>query len=154
MNKTLLSLIIIAAGIVGCNTAPENTAKKSDSITASIPVTPEADTTRNKLLFNFLATGNEPFWSLEIRSDSTMIFKTPDGIEIITPVNINTQAIKEGMMQYTGTHENETLIVQVTKLECIDNMSGQKSDYQVTVDVQQKQDKASRIYNGCGRYKK
>ena len=46
------------------------------------------------------------------------------------------------------------IIVQLGLHECINDMSGKKSDYTVIVDVKKKADKIYTSYKGCGYYLK
>lgn len=100
----------------------------------------------------FLASGNEPFWSLEINFDSEMTFKIPDGYTISVPVPEVVKAMDANVVRYAATTEKGTLTVQIQKMECINDMSGEKMDFQVTVDTKQHADKDLKIFKGCGCY--
>ncbi len=110
---------------------------------------------RHEMLSNgvdFTASGNEPFWSLEIDFDKYMHFKTPGGFEIITPVPEGVRAMDANVTRYAARTERGLLTVQIAKQECINDMSGKKSDYNVTVDVKTNTDKNYKTYKGCGNY--
>lgn len=71
---------------------------------------------------DFIATGNEPFWSLEIDFEKTMHFKMVGGFEITTPAVEGVKAMDANVIRYHANTEKSTLIVQVQKLECINDM--------------------------------
>lgn len=101
---------------------------------------------------DFLATGNEPFWSLEIDFEKTMHFKMVGGFEITTPAVEGVKAMDANVIRYHANTEKGTLIVQVQKLECINDMSGEKLDYTVTINTKNNTDKGYATYKGCGQY--
>lgn len=101
---------------------------------------------------DFMASGTEPFWSLEIDFDKQMNFKTVAGPELTTPVPEGVKAMDANVTRYRAVTEAGELIVQLHHLECTNSMSGQKSDYTVTVDVKSGADTAYTTYKGCGTY--
>lgn len=101
---------------------------------------------------DFVATGNEPFWSLEMDLEKSMHFKSIEGFEIITPVPTPVKAMYSDVSRYHAETEQGTLTVQIGKLECINDMSGERSDYTVTISTKNKTDKDYKTYKGCGRY--
>jgi uncharacterized membrane protein len=101
---------------------------------------------------DFFATGNEPFWSFEMDIERSMHFKLMDGFEIITPVPEPAKGMDANVIRYHAETEQGTLTVQLAKLECINDMSGERSDYTVTVSTKSKSDKHHKTYKGCGRY--
>lgn len=101
---------------------------------------------------DFMASGNEPFWSLQIDFEKAMHFKTVSGFEIVTPAVEGVKAMDANVIRYHAKTEKGTLTVQIQKLECINEMSGEKLDYTVTVDTKNNTDKDYAIYKGCGRY--
>jgi uncharacterized membrane protein len=101
---------------------------------------------------DFTASGNEPFWSLEIDFDKSMHFKTVSGFEITTPVPEGVRAMDVNVTRYAAQTEQGLLTVQISQQECINDMSGKKSDYNVTVDVKTNTDKNYKTYKGCGNY--
>ena len=101
---------------------------------------------------DFIATGNEPFWRLEIDFDKDMHFKMLDGFEITTAVGEEIKAMDANVIRYSSSNEKGTLTVQIQKLACINDMSGEKLGYTVTIDTKGKADKNYRTYKGCGQY--
>lgn len=94
------------------------------------------------------ATGNEPFWMLEVKNDS-IHFKLMSGFEfneILPAPAINT----EDSLQYNFKSGPATVSVLFQNKECVDNMSGFKSPFTVSVDLAGSDN--TQHYNGCGDY--
>lgn len=101
---------------------------------------------------DFLATGNEPFWSIEIDFDKYMHFKIPGGIDITTPAVEGARAADADIMRYRAVTEKAELIVQIRRMECVNDMSGEKLACSVTIDVKANNENGYTTYKGCGRY--
>ena len=146
-------LVIFFGGCVVPLKTSNNIIKK-DSTVANNPLALQPDKFKTKFDqgIDFIASGNEPFWSLEIDFDKSMHFKMPDGFEIKTPAVEGVKAMDANVTRYAGKTEQGLLIVQIQKLECINDMSGEKLDYTVTVDIKNNTDKDYSTYKGCGRY--
>ncbi len=127
---------------------------KKDSIIAnnSLALQPDKFRTKFEQGIDFIASGNELFWILEIDFDKSMHFKMPDGFEIHTPAVEGVKAMDANVTRYNASTEKGTLTVQIQKLECINDMSGEKLGYTVTIDTKNKTDKEYRTYKGCGQY--
>ncbi|PVW14584.1 copper resistance protein NlpE N-terminal domain-containing protein [Marixanthomonas spongiae] len=103
--------------------------------------------------YGFKATGNEPFWNLEIDfANKKMKFQTMEGDSIVTPLNKPVKPQDIDAVSYRAQTENGTLNVMITRDECTDSMSGEKSGYTVRASVQMG-DGDMNDYNGCGDYK-
>ncbi len=101
----------------------------------------------------FKATGNEPFWHLEIDfANKKMKFKTMEGDSIVTPLPKLVKPQDIDAVSYRAQTESGALNVMIIRDECIDSMSGKKSGYKVRVNVQMG-DAEMKDYNGCGDYK-
>lgn len=100
----------------------------------------------------FIASGNEPFWSLEIDFNKFMHFKMPDGYEIKNPAVEGLKAMGTSVIRYQANNDKNTLIVQIQKFDCINDMSGAKLPYTVTISTQNNTDKNVVNYKGCGQY--
>ena len=148
-----LSVISFGGGCVQPLKTGSNIPQK-DSVVSNKPLALQPDKFRTKFEqgIDFIASGNEPFWSLEIDFDKSMHFKTPDGFEIKTSAVEGVKAMDANVIRYHSTTEKGTLTVQIQKLECINDMSGAKSEYSVTVDTKNNTDKDYRTYKGCGQY--
>ncbi|RFN57744.1 copper resistance protein NlpE N-terminal domain-containing protein [Marixanthomonas ophiurae] len=101
----------------------------------------------------FKATGNEPFWNLEIDfANKTMKFKTLEGDSIVTPLPKLVKPQDIDAVSYRAQTESGALHVMIIRDECTDSMSGKKSGYKVRASVQLG-DADMKDYNGCGEYK-
>ena len=87
MVRTLLFILFIVS-FVNCVSPLKtgDTIPQEDNIVAnkSLALQPHKFQTQFAQGFDFIATGNEPFWRLEIDFDKVMHFKMPDGFEITT----------------------------------------------------------------------
>ncbi len=161
MNRRILkdSLLSLTIVIFGCNEparVPAATKKTNNTIIKNSADSINSNYgTQNEMLTNgidFTASGNEPFWSLQIDFNKSMHFKTVSGFEITTPVPEGVKAMDANVTRYAAKTEQGLLTVQIAKQECINDMSGKKSDYHVTVDVKRSTDKNYTTYKGCGNY--
>lgn len=154
--KKIITVLLSSAVLFGCNQSKQVVPATTTPPVADSGFKEGNDPDRFKSQLDrgvgFLASGNEPFWSLEINTDSAMTFKTPDGYEITSPVPEPVKAMDANVVRYAATTEKGTLTVQIRKTECINDMSGEKSDYQVTIDTKYAADKEVKIFKGCGRY--
>lgn len=101
---------------------------------------------------DFIASGTEPFWSLEVDFDKVMHFKTVGGFDIATPAVKGVKAMDADVTRYAAETEKGSLIIQIIKQECTNDMSGKKSPYRVTADAKNNTDKEYKRYEGCGQY--
>ena len=155
MIKTLLFILLIVA--FGDCVAPLKTGNnipKEDNIIAPklLALQPDKFQTQFVQGIDFIATGNEPFWKLEIDFDKFMHFKMLDGFEITTDVGEGIKAMDANVIRYTASNEKGTLTVQIQKSACINDMSGEKLGYTVNIDTKNKEEKNYSIYKGCGQY--
>jgi heat shock protein HslJ len=94
---------------------------------------------------DFLASGNEPSWYVEIDFEKQMFFKSlADNSQKTTPVPI--AQITDNATIYSAVVESGFLTVTINNTKCTDNMSGEAAPYSVTVEYNNK------TYKGCGRY--
>lgn len=155
MIRSLLFILLIV--FFGDCVAPLKTGNNithQDSIVANKPLALQPDKFQTQFAqgIDFIATGNEPFWRLEIDFDKFMHFKMLDGPEITTAVGEGIKAMDANVTRYTANNEKSTLTVQIQKLDCINDMSGEKLGYTVTIDTKNKADKNYRTYKGCGQF--
>jgi heat shock protein HslJ/uncharacterized membrane protein len=101
---------------------------------------------------DFFARGNEPFWNLEIDFEKEMKFSTMDDFKLITPAIKGVKTQDADVTLYQAATEAGELKVTVTKSACSDNMSGEKFNYKVIVEVKQSSDKDFKTFEGCGKY--
>lgn len=101
---------------------------------------------KRELGVDFVATGNEPGWSLEIDLEESMNFRTlpSESIALETPVP---DPVTEGnKTTYSATTEAGKLEVEIIKQPCEDTMSGKVSPYLVRVTAK------GINFKGCGMY--
>ncbi len=128
----------------------------SDTVVNVLPDTPtlirsipEAWKKKAAAGIDFIATGNEPFWSIEIDEEKFIRYSTPDGIELTTPP-VKATNIDATTKLYEADTETGKLELQVMKKVCINDMSGDSSAYTVHVTIKLKKDEKPRILHGCG----
>lgn len=101
---------------------------------------------KRRLGLDFVATGNEPGWALEIDLEKGMFFKTLPNESIALDTPIPEPEKKGTTVIYRGKAESGELIVELTEQSCEDTMSGKVSAYTVRVTAKGIQ------FNGCGMY--
>jgi heat shock protein HslJ/uncharacterized membrane protein len=100
----------------------------------------------------FYATGNEPFWSLDMNFTLFMNFDMMDSLEIQTAAG-RPQAAPDGISTlYRAASEKGELIVSIIPQECIDNMSGEIFTHEVAVRARVSPESPYTEVRGCGRY--
>ena len=126
--------------------------KNTHVLNKSLALHPEMYTDKFEQGIDFIASGNEPFWSLEIDFDTLMRFKMPVGYEIKTPAVKGLKAMDANVIRYQASNDKSTLTVQIQKLDCLNDMSGVKLPYTVTISTKNNTDKNEVNYKGCGQY--
>lgn len=146
---TLISLVIIQS----CSTS-----KKTDE-TSEIKINQEGDIVdpsfyQEKYLkgIDFYARGNEPNWILEIDFEGAMRFSTMDGFQINTPAVKGVKAQDADVTNFRAQTEMGDLSITIHRMECQDNMSGEKFDYNVRVNIKGSKEIDYTEFSGCGRY--
>lgn len=154
MKVSMKNFIFATFYLVACNSTSNRQAAitKTDSATVDLKTVNNNKYDSLSNAIDFKATGNEPFWLLEIDFDKFIHFKTLNGLDITTPVPEGVKAADANVTRYRAVTEQEELIIQIAKRECINDMSGKKSDYSVSVDVKNNSDKDYVKYKGCGEY--
>ncbi|MCS6991385.1 MAG: META domain-containing protein [Chitinophagales bacterium] len=101
---------------------------------------------------DFYATGNEPFWVLEVDHTGGLGFRLLDGIQVSFTGDCAPAPLPnaEGYT-YSASTPAGKILVTVLRKPCIDSMSGDTITYQVTVQIDQP-DNTRRSFQGCGRY--
>ncbi len=150
----LLMLVIIT--LAACHPSKKTTVKEMEhkepaAVVKTLAQDPGKYQDKFEKGVDFFANGNEPFWSLEIDFDKYMHFKTLNGIDITTPAVKGEKAMDAPVTRYAASTEKGMLIIQVAKQECINDMSGEKFPYKVTVDVKLNSEVDYTTYKGCGQ---
>ena len=102
---------------------------------------------------DFVATGSEPFWSLELTTQGQMHFRTVSGPDSLTmPLPAPNQAADAPVLRYRALTAAGELTVTIAQRPCPNNMSGEVLPYTVTVQARTAAQPAAREFAGCGRY--
>ena len=91
----------------------------------------------------FRATGNEPGWSLEMLQDR-ILFLEQDGARVTAPRPAPQVDPTSGGTVYAAETEAHRIRVLIRESECVDSMSGERSESSVAVEID------GRAYRGCG----
>lgn len=101
---------------------------------------------------HFYAIGNEPSWFLDMDFEKTIHFNTMSGIDFVTPAVDAVMGQDHNVKRYHSVTESGEIIVQIIQGECMDNMSGEKFAYEVTVDYKTSKETTFNSFKGCGMY--
>lgn len=150
----VLSLALIT--ITACTCLRETTRdneNKTEQITEEKTVAPSSFYQEKFIAgSDFFARGNEPFWILEINFNKEIAFTTPDDIKIKLPADENMITQDPNEIVYKSKNDSGEIIITLKKITCEDNMSGEKFDFNVNVQVKYSEEKEFRTYNGCGKF--
>lgn len=101
---------------------------------------------------DFYATGNEPFWALDIKLDYGLSFNTMSGFELNIPVIETIETMEDGSINFEGQTELGTIKVIVSKEKCADTMADEIFTHKVSVEAKYNTDEDFQKFEGCGRY--
>lgn len=153
-----LILLLCLGSLFSCS---ENSTKKAtgnDSTVAVIDQTTKADTAvepvnqqrwlQEKVLsgVDFVASGNEPFWGLEISYENFIKFTTAEGDSIQVPWVEGIRLQEVAATGYRAEVESGPISIVVYDEKCIDDMSGFERPKKVEVLFRDQK------YSGCGRF--
>ena len=130
------------------DTVPVDTIPLTDTVMPLSPV-PERWKQKASEGIDFIATGNEPFWSIEIDEEKFIRYTTPDGVELTTPP-VKADNIDAVTKLYKAETAMGKLELQVMNKICINDMSGDSSAFTVHLTIQLKKDEKPRVLHGCG----
>lgn len=92
----------------------------------------------------FRAFGNEPGWNFTLQGDQADVVldygQTHHSITLAAPQSTFTSK------HYQGTFNGSNFAIDLLHTPCVDNMSGEKFDHQVTLHIN------NQTFKGCGRY--
>lgn len=157
MREFILMIFILFISF-SCNEVQQQSEKSISDSSISITAT---DTIKNVTTTSTLsnlpemlagqemkATGNEPFWFLELKKDS-LHFKLISGFEFTEPLPAPVFNKKDSTKYFMHT-QNAAFTVLIEKKECTDGMSGFKSPFSVTATFTGEDN--TQMYKGCGDY--
>lgn len=101
---------------------------------------------------DFYATGNEPSWSLDIAINQFIHFNTLNGLSINLGSVKGEKAMDANVTRYAAQTDTGFFSVTISESECSDNMSGEKLNYKVIVEINNSGNKFYKKFEGCGRY--
>lgn len=129
----------------------KNTNDQPDARQDSIPKTTAVKSEKVNEAPYFVAVGTEPFWTIELTSDS---------LKYITPEQTNNfaMAYEETSQKNVDTifveakDEMRTLSLKIFKQNCSDGMSDKKFNYGSLVSLRLENNAKPMILKGCGSY--
>lgn len=147
MKLKIISLIVIALFFLSNVNAQET----------GITDNKNSDTTEFKMKkFNdgvdFYATGNEPFWSVDLAINQYLRFNVLDGITVNLDSVKGEKAMDANVTRFAQKTDYGFFTMTISQQECFDNMSGEKFDYKVIVELNNPGDPYYKKYEGCGNY--
>lgn len=136
-------LLFVLTFLMSCKTNGISTEGISNTKT---PETSVAET------FNpyFVASGNEPFWNIQIAKDEIKIKFLQDSL--IIPHEAPIRAMDANVKMYKLKTVNADIDIQIMQSECTNSMSGKKSPYKVEMRILDKNSNKETIDEGCGNY--
>lgn len=153
----LLNLVILLFGCIQPARLPATTVKTNSS-----SISNSADSINNKYLkqnemltngIDFTASGNEPFWRLEITEENFGFTSLSEGFETFNaPHTEPIRAMDANVKMYRSVPELREMKIQIVQASCTDDMSGKENKYQVTVELKRGIDKDFKTFKGCGNY--
>lgn len=145
-----LQVFIFSLILLSCNSKKNKNKEVIEvSTTSEATETPKNNNRVGNEIY-FKASGNEPFWGLEV-SGNTIKLRTI-GDSIVAPHTIPAPAMDANLKMYKVQTESNEMTIQITKSECTDSMSGMISPYTVTVTYKKNTEEALTKLQGCGRY--
>ena len=101
---------------------------------------------------DFYASGNEPFWSLNMDFENVFEFKNIEGLSIIVPAEEGVKAMDADVTRFRSVNDKYELIVQIGRQDCSDTMSDNKFEFMVLIDYKEIEGKNYKKLSGCGNY--
>ncbi len=113
-----------------------------------------------EVLFNdtedvfFRATGNEPFWMVEISPSGTIHFQAlgPEEMNVNFPLVSQNPSEAGVYYMYSGASGDGHIEVVANIADCLDDMSGEQKTNTVKVNIQLTGQETPQAYSGCGAY--
>lgn len=145
-NKSIAFLILF--GLVACSQQQRVTNHTPPFDYGEKGPAKYSDQLMNKLEkgIDFVASGNEPFWSLEIDLDNNLTFKILQGDSLVAATPKPTILPDVAATSYRTKIGSEFLSIIVYDKTCEDNMSGKELSKTVEINHGEKR------YTGCGSF--
>lgn len=100
---------------------------------------------------DFHASGNEPFWMLDLDFDGSMRLRPLEAPVLSLSTPAAARAEDESVVRYDASGEEGSLVVELDAEECRDSMSGRILTHRVRVTVARPGEEPLSL-EGCGRY--
>lgn len=102
----------------------------------------------------FRATGNEPFWGLQIEFDNRIEFNalSAEGFEFTTTLPDPEGPADLSLVKYSAEAVNGEFQATIKREECTDKMSGEVFPFTVFVAARRDHRESFRRFEGCGEY--
>ncbi|SRR5690606_5984234 len=91
---------------------------------------------------DYVATGNEPFWSIRA-TDGTLVYSTPEDLE--GQVLQATREEAGGVLRFSGEADGKPFVLELHRESCEDTMSGWMHDFRSAFTW------GGRVLAGCAR---
>lgn len=101
---------------------------------------------------DFFAFGNDPAWTLDMELDGSFTFQTMEGLRVIKPATLMTEAADERVQRYRSVTESGELIVTIVKEACQDTDGRKTLPYRTEVFHKYSGEERGTTYAGCGDY--
>lgn len=99
----------------------------------------------------FRASGNEPFWLLQLSKEYIQISTLSD--TLIAPAATPTEAMDANIKSYRTKVADALISIEIIQSGCINDMSGAASPYRVNLIISgAKQNQRNGTFSGCGNY--
>ena len=161
MKNLFLPFVVIISLFVACSPKMKDSVGSDPGTDPTEPTTevePEGSMNDNWVSksregIDFIATGNEPFWSVEIDFEKMMTLNTmEEPNKMSTPVPDPVRPQDVNAISYRANTEKGNLYVTIFKEKCTDSMSGLESPYKVRVSMKPGDSDEYQDFMGCGRY--
>ncbi|MCX7877197.1 MAG: META domain-containing protein [Ignavibacteria bacterium] len=101
---------------------------------------------------DFTALGTEPFWNLEIYSDTLIKFSRADeGEFLFREIKVSSNA-DNNLRTYSALNPKAEIKITLIKQKCSDMMSDREYPYSVSLSLRIGKSNIFRDYKGCGIY--
>jgi len=102
----------------------------------------------------FKGSGNEPFWSLQIDKNHTLMFKSIDDhqFELNVPITKVARVNDANALNLTAATPDKKITIMLMENNCQDNMSGKKSSHGLQIVIKDAGSKETVLYKGCGAF--
>ncbi|MFD2513423.1 copper resistance protein NlpE N-terminal domain-containing protein [Pontibacter locisalis] len=101
---------------------------------------------KHKIGVDFVATGHEPGWVLEIDKEKEMSFRTRPSESVVLKAIVPAPTSEGNKTSYKAMTDSGELIVELVEQKCTDRMSGKERPYTVRISAK------GEVYTGCGMF--